>query len=316
MNLKSFVKSAVKAVMPYGILVLCREIRANPQIFKFWAEVYTQKKEFENRISIATMLRDEAPYLKEWIEYHKLIGVEKFYIFDNYSTDNIKEIVQPYIEAREVEYTLFPDIEIHSLQTQVEALNEAIEKTRGKTEWLCIIDVDEYIVPVKYDSISDMLDNLGKRIAAVELVWVMYGYNSHYKKPSGLVLENYRKSWDKKPIDSLPHLKEEYVKSIVKPHFVKTYSVHSGWYVLFSKRIRKRTDEIRINHYWTKSYEELIDKFTKNYRGFADNNKGYKNLPAYDPNFLSNREDYVVEKYISKLKEKMAAAPPHGLEQL
>ena len=30
-----------------------------------------------------TMLRDEADALVEWIEYHRLLGVEHFYIYDN-----------------------------------------------------------------------------------------------------------------------------------------------------------------------------------------------------------------------------------------
>jgi len=30
-----------------------------------------------------TMLKDEADALVEWIEYHALLGVEHFYIYDN-----------------------------------------------------------------------------------------------------------------------------------------------------------------------------------------------------------------------------------------
>jgi len=28
-------------------------------------------------LAIAAIFKDEAPYLKEWIEYHKLVGVER-----------------------------------------------------------------------------------------------------------------------------------------------------------------------------------------------------------------------------------------------
>ena len=35
------------------------------------------------RVVMQTMLRDEADALVEWIEYHRLLGVEHFYIYDN-----------------------------------------------------------------------------------------------------------------------------------------------------------------------------------------------------------------------------------------
>ena len=49
-------------------------------------------------LSITAVLQNEAPYIKEWIEYHRLVGVERFYIYDNESTDNVKEILKPYID--------------------------------------------------------------------------------------------------------------------------------------------------------------------------------------------------------------------------
>ena len=39
-------------------------------------------------LAIAAIFRDEAPYLKEWIEFHRAVGVERFYLFDNLSTDH------------------------------------------------------------------------------------------------------------------------------------------------------------------------------------------------------------------------------------
>jgi hypothetical protein len=44
---------------------------------------------------------------KEWSAHHKLIGVEKFIIYDNESADNLKEILQPYIDSREVVYIFY-----------------------------------------------------------------------------------------------------------------------------------------------------------------------------------------------------------------
>ena len=46
------------------------------------------------------------PHIKEWIEYHKLIGFPKFYFYDNESYDDTFDILKPYIDDDLVEYTL------------------------------------------------------------------------------------------------------------------------------------------------------------------------------------------------------------------
>ena len=59
-------------------------------------------------LAVCAIAKDEGPYFKEWIDWHLSKGVEKFYIYDNGSTDGTKEILEPYIGAGTVEYTYFP----------------------------------------------------------------------------------------------------------------------------------------------------------------------------------------------------------------
>ena len=46
---------------------------------------------FEQELMIISKVKNEAGNIQEWIEYHKLVGVEKFIIFDNESTDNLQD---------------------------------------------------------------------------------------------------------------------------------------------------------------------------------------------------------------------------------
>ena len=50
-------------------------------------------------ISICCMYKNEALYLAEWIEYHRIIGVDHFYLYDNLSDDYHEAILEPYIRA-------------------------------------------------------------------------------------------------------------------------------------------------------------------------------------------------------------------------
>ena len=59
-------------------------------------------------LAVCAIAKNEGPYFKEWIEWYLKQGVEKFYIYDNESTDCTKEVLAPYIESGVVDYTFFP----------------------------------------------------------------------------------------------------------------------------------------------------------------------------------------------------------------
>ena len=46
-------------------------------------------------LGVAAIIKNEKPYLKEWLEYHRLQGVEHFYLCDNGSTDGTAAYLEP-----------------------------------------------------------------------------------------------------------------------------------------------------------------------------------------------------------------------------
>ena len=48
-------------------------------------------------LALATAYRDDAPDLREWIEFHRLMGIERFFLYDNGSTDDHREVLAPYV---------------------------------------------------------------------------------------------------------------------------------------------------------------------------------------------------------------------------
>ena len=48
-------------------------------------------------LAACTIYRDDAAYLAEWIEFHRLMGVERFFLYDNGSTDDHREVLAPYL---------------------------------------------------------------------------------------------------------------------------------------------------------------------------------------------------------------------------
>lgn len=177
---------------------------------------------FSHEIAMVSISKNEAPYIKEWIEFHKLVGFTKFYFYDNESDDNTVEILKPYIDSGLVEYNL-----IKGKGRQLDAYNDAIAKHKDECRWMAFLDMDEYLMPTKpfekvYNVVSELIRKAGKGAAGVGVNWCIYGSSHLEKKPKGLISENFifrgtEKDWGNFHIKTIcnPRL----VKSYISPHY-------------------------------------------------------------------------------------------------
>lgn len=243
---------------------------------------HTQPKYY---LAVCAIAKNEGPYFKEWIEWHRAKGVEKFYIYDNESTDGTREVLAPYIESGLVDYTYFP-----GRKRQLAAYDDCFDRHRLEARWIAVIDLDEYIVPIQDRTISDFLRRM-EPFSVVEINWLVYGSGGAEKHEPGGVMERFRKH-------SLPgHRLNTHVKSIADPRRVCTMigcheaarlsgrSVDSHG-VPLTKGFGDRTpqqDVIRINHYAVKSYEEFLEKRARG-RARINSLRDFSYFEQYDLN--------------------------------
>ena len=150
-------------------------------------------------LSIAAIFRNEEAYLQEWIEYHKMIGVEHFWLYNDGSTDGYEEILKPYLAEGTVELVdwSFPvpswahEINRALAYKQTLAYGDALARARGATKWLALIDIDEYLLPMHEGTATQCLKNHFSQAAAIYLNWRCFGTNGvtlKSKEPSLLRL--------------------------------------------------------------------------------------------------------------------------------
>ena len=219
----------------------------------------TQPKHY---LVVCAIAKDEGPYFKEWIDWHRKMGVEKFYIYDNESSDETREVLQPYVDSGVVEYVWFP-----GYRMQLAAYDDCLRRHRTDARWLAFIDLDEFIVPVKDGSIIDFLRRF-EDFPAVEINWLIYGSGGEVEKSDRPVMERFRRH-------SLPeHPLNRHVKSIVDPRRVynmigcheatringKAADSHGDRITRNFKERTPQQDVIRINHYAVRSREEFVEK--------------------------------------------------------
>ena len=225
-------------------------------------------------LAVCAIAKNEGAYFAEWIEWHKSVGVEKFYIYDNESSDNTREILAPYIKSGLVEYVYFS-----GEKRQLPAYDDCLERHRLDTRWIAIIDLDEFIIPIKDKTIPEFLQRF-ESFSVVEINWLIYGSGGAKEKEVGAVMERFK-------YHSQPnHILNRHIKSIVNPRRVfSVIGCHevariSGFAVdSHGERIKKsfwdrepQQDVIRINHYAVKSYEEFLEKIG---RGKANTHREY-----------------------------------------
>lgn len=213
-------------------------------------------------LAVCAIAKNEGPYFKEWIEWHRGKGVDKFYIYDNDSTDDTRQILEPYINDGIVEYHPFP-----GQKKQLQAYDDCLARHRLDTRWIAFIDLDEFIVPLKDKSIPDFLKRFD-RFPAVEINWLIYGSGGRQEKSPEPVMQRFRQH------SHGNHILNRHVKSIVNPrrvynmigcHEAAHIDGHAadshGNPVTVSFRDREpQQDVIKINHYAVRSRREFIEK--------------------------------------------------------
>lgn len=219
-------------------------------------------------ISVCLLTKNENKYLKEWIEYHRGIGIDHFYIYDNNDDLSISDEIYEYCDKKNVTVTPWLTYCNHM---QIEAYNDCLQKFGQENEWIAFIDTDEFI---HCDNISNMLEKY-QQYDYIRIPWVMYNANGHLKYEDVPVRDRFKTTME------CPSIYKNYAyKSIVRPSKIKHMDVHSPSlcydnYILAS--------DITLDHYYTRSLEEWTEKI---FRGSCSPQA----LKRYDEFFVYNQD--------------------------
>ena len=139
-------------------------------------------------LSVCAIYRDEAPNLAEWLEFHKLVGVERFYLYNNLSSDDHLAVLAPYIEEGTVVLEDWPGPRPDQPE-QALCNFHCVEQHRDETRWLAYIDLDEYLFSPTGRPVPEFLPEF-EYAAALWISRAEFGTSGHRTRPAGLITEN------------------------------------------------------------------------------------------------------------------------------
>lgn len=272
-----------------------------------------QRKPSKYNVSICAIFKDEGYYLREWIEFHKLIGIEHFYLYNNNSKDNYLEVLEPYVNDGVVTLIDWP-----YKQAQLDSYLDFFKRFRYETKWVGFIDIDEFVIPKKYSCLYDFLSKFDNRPSVI-IYWRMMGTSGIIDRDrNNLVVEDFILGY-KKYVDIgkvFFNTKYEY-----NPNSKYRNTVH----IMCSKNkvfdlpavnvfnkictyginpVSKESFPVQINHYLLKSYNEYLEIKSKRGGGVHDvSMHNYEYFIRHESK--CDTPDYSAYKYLIDLKLKM-----------
>jgi Glycosyltransferase family 92 len=266
-------------------------------------------------LAIAAVFQDEARWLAEWLDYHLLLGVQHFYLYNNRSKDNHCDVLRPYLEREEVDLIEWPYVGGKTYDAvQCDAYHDALNRAGNTVKWLAIIDVDEFLVPVKDDDLTLVLERfeLDPTIGGVCVEWVCFGTSHLSKVPAHkLMIESLVLSGgdDIENDEPFPWDRGTF-KSIVRPDRTQSFeSPHVAHYKSGHAHLPLNRDLIQINHYWTKD-----DAFFKEVKVARNAARGVPEETSIAWAAAMNKEprrDAPILRFAPSLRKRMGR-PPQG----
>lgn len=242
--------------------------------------------------SVCAIVKDEAPYLDEWIEWHLNAGVDHLYLYDNVSSVPVVDSVRSDL-LKDCSVELFPQ---QDQNPQLSCYAKFLHDHGADSEWVAFIDADEFIRVTDGTPLPAFLEPY-RPYDALYVGWLVYNADGQERQSAAPVRERFHKTVPYPPF--LPA-----GKSIIRPDRVTRMGVHMPCPVMYFDNntvtpdferlycphgAHPRTDKIVIDHYFTKSWEEWQKKIR---RGCADNSDFRKmnEFFDYNPDLIYLRE--------------------------
>ena len=212
-------------------------------------------------LTIAAVFKDEEKWLREWLVYHLIVGVDHFILFNNGKSQPSFNIIEPFITCSAVTYY---DFDHPYGDLQIAAYDLALQYFRNETKWLAYIDLDELVYPINNDHIYHVLQHFETEdIIGLNIPVATFGTSNLDYSPLLQSEAFVHRAVDKHPSNYTS-------KQFLRPHFHKQYqyggNVNNPGMVdpdkkqsFYNKQFRSSLF-LRINHYGTRSLEDWNKK--------------------------------------------------------
>lgn len=251
---------------------------------KYFSAIYMHKESFKlepkkYNLSIMAIFKNEQDYMEEWLDYHISQGFNQIYLYCNDPNFNL----YPYLSnSKYITYIKLIDWvnkQNNGMDTiQRQAYTHCVQTYSQETQFLMMLDLDEFVVPIKsYSRVSDYILSLKPQwnnITAFKIQRYDFGSSGHITKPKTPVMESYnfheticssfKTLANTDYIDKTSKFWRVHDFNLIPNKLGKIFNSYFGYHETgFPNSCNQETvNEIPlvINHYYTKSYQEYLSR--------------------------------------------------------
>lgn len=205
------------------------------------------------RVGLVCIAKDEDNYIQEWINYHKKIGFDEIFIYQNNWRFN-KEI--PNVTKFKFDGYL----------QQLNAYNHFINKNFWNFDWVAFFDIDEFLVLKKHLTVKEFLLDY-QNYNAIGINWVFFGDNGIKEVTDYSSIKRFTKR--EKSVWPAVKCITRLSNSQVEPKYNSVHHPNLEWVDCHKRPNKGPTTKIpsddiaQINHYWCKTQKEFEIKCRK-----------------------------------------------------
>lgn len=269
------------------------------------------------RTCIVAILKHEQPFLNEWLLYHRLLGVDHFFLYDDEPEFLLINFLKPHVPYITIINWHGQDNQVPGKNNQTKAYKNALAHYIKEYEWVTFIDGDEFIVlPEWKDNINYFLDEFDYA-SAISLHWHVFGHNGYYDNPEGLVTASLTRRMQMPSSNIKTISRVNKIIDIDSAHFCRLSSgkrVDVNHKRYFDNDMYDgKTTRAFINHYQCRSFKHWMARIERGDVSLEDQTVPESQMWRYDAGLLLKKfvesialdKNEYIDNYMLKFKTRL-----------
>ena len=230
------------------------------------------------RLCVLATMRDEGPYILEWVAYHRSLGVEHFFIYSNGNKDGSDALLRAL--SKEGVITWIENTgSTANVQRKAYGHCLSIVPNILDYEWCAVLDADEFIT--LRDGYFGTIDEYigwqeSQPVDVIALPWAVFWSNGHVRWTDELSIQRFNRQNQgsglgksllrpRKLTFSHPHhpASADHTVSVVVRDCMRQQITYSRGQLTGYELPDARYETAWINHYFSRSAEELLWKWSR-----------------------------------------------------
>ncbi|QIK42315.1 glycosyltransferase family 2 protein [Pontivivens nitratireducens] len=271
---------------------------------------------------IISTMKNEGPYILEWVAYHRAIGFADFLIYTNDCEDGTVELLDRLTERGIVQHERNKVLRRGPHKSALKAAR--VHPVTLAAEWMLISDVDEFLnIHIGDGSVQAMLDALPDDTDAVPVTWKLFTHDDQVAFEDRLLIEQFTDAQKSLEDGGVP---DRFVKTIFRgQHRVERFGLHrpvvaeehvEGYTsrhpdgVIFNGNMRHSKanthfayDAAQINHYAVRSIDSYL---VKRDRGRANHAGQVLGADYWQRMCLGGERDLSIQRHLPAVQAGLA----------